>query len=285
MDLDYADDIVLLFSNHESAQTTMDKLCEVIPRFGMHFAPSKCKVMLQDLPQLASPLKLRGEELSVVDHFTYLGSCVSNDGSITNEITSRISKARVAFASLRHLWRQKRIPLHLKGRVYKTTVRAVLLYGCETWPIRAEDLKRLKTFDNRCLRNIANINWRQRVRNEDLYKRIFGEDRYCSLHQQMQLCRTRWLGHVLRMTDSRLPRKVLFSIPDPSWRKAQGGQPMTWKRDLKQTTQKLGTAGAIRLPGWGVRERPNTWLETLHDMASNRSQWRTCCHFLADRLS
>ena len=78
---------------------------------------------------------------------------------------ARISKARIAFANLRHLWRQKGISLSLKGRVYKTTVRAVLLYGSETWPLRVEDQRRLEVFDNRCLRSIAGVGWCQRLRN------------------------------------------------------------------------------------------------------------------------
>ena len=70
-----------------------------------------------------------------------MGNCVSCDGSLSNEIDARISKARIAFANLRHLWRQKGIRLSLKGRMYKTTVRAVSLYGSETWPFRVEDLR------------------------------------------------------------------------------------------------------------------------------------------------
>ena len=65
---------------------------------------------------LITPLKLQGTILEVLEQFRYLGSCVSSDGSLSNEI---------AFANLRHLWRQKGISLSLKGRVYKTTVRAV----------------------------------------------------------------------------------------------------------------------------------------------------------------
>ncbi|KER33519.1 hypothetical protein T265_00633 [Opisthorchis viverrini] len=72
----------------------------------------------------------------------------ASDCSVTDE-------ARAAFAKLRHLWRKNGLSLNLKGRVYQTTVRAVLLYGCETWPIRAAELRRLQVFDNRCLRTIA----------------------------------------------------------------------------------------------------------------------------------
>ena len=38
-DLDYADDIVLLFDLHDSAQSALDKMAEVTASFGMFFAP------------------------------------------------------------------------------------------------------------------------------------------------------------------------------------------------------------------------------------------------------
>ena len=96
--------------------------------------------MLHDVQNLRAPLTIQGEALEIVNRFTYLGGCLSSDCSVVSEVDARISKARVAFANLhlhtyihiRHLWRQKGISLSLKGRVYRTTVRAVLLYGSET---------------------------------------------------------------------------------------------------------------------------------------------------------
>ena len=49
--------------------------------------------MLQDVLGLNTPLTIQGEILEVVNHFTYLGSCVSTDCSISNETDARISKA------------------------------------------------------------------------------------------------------------------------------------------------------------------------------------------------
>ncbi|CAH8657628.1 unnamed protein product, partial [Dicrocoelium dendriticum] len=37
------------------------------------------------------------------------------------------------------------------------------MYGCETWPLRSADMKRLVTFDHRCLRSLAHIWWEHRV--------------------------------------------------------------------------------------------------------------------------
>ncbi|KER28131.1 hypothetical protein T265_04967 [Opisthorchis viverrini] len=84
----------------------LDELTKVIPSFGMHFAPTKCKVMLVDVQSLNTPLTIQGEVLEVVERFTYLGSCISSDCSVTEEVNARICKDRAAFANLRHLWRQ-----------------------------------------------------------------------------------------------------------------------------------------------------------------------------------
>ena len=82
----------------------------------MQFAPSKCKVLMQNCNQTGS-LLINGTRLDVVDSFTYLGSCISNDGRIGEEVGNRITKARATFAGLHHLWRQKGISLAFKARV------------------------------------------------------------------------------------------------------------------------------------------------------------------------
>jgi hypothetical protein len=248
----------------------------------MRFAASKCKVLLQDCDDHAD-LVLDNEVIEVVDQFVYLGSCISSGGSIGNEIATRISKARSVFANLGHLWRQRGLSLKLKGRVYKATVRAVILYGCETWPFRIEDLNRLEVFDHRCLRSIARIGWHERVSNAEVRRRIFGpENQASSIGYSLRMHRFRWLGHVLRMPAYRLPHRALFANPATNWRKVQGGQPMTWRREMKKATTKLATVGRVRLPGWGPRDSQNRWLETLGDMATNRVQWRECCRCLAE---
>ncbi|KER32547.1 hypothetical protein T265_01422 [Opisthorchis viverrini] len=120
-DLEYADDIALIFEDHSEAQTLLNKLTAIIPSFGMGLAPSTCKVLLQNVPSANISLTIQGELLEIVGNFTYLGSCISSDGIVSDEVSARISKARITFANLRHLWRQKGISLDLKGRVYQAT--------------------------------------------------------------------------------------------------------------------------------------------------------------------
>ncbi|CAH8565351.1 unnamed protein product [Heterobilharzia americana] len=96
-------------------------------------------------------LTIESEVVECVDHCTYLGSKINPGGLVADEISAKIQKARLAFANLRHLWRRRDIRLSIKGHVYCTAVRSVLLYGCETWPLKVEDMRRLQVFDHRCL--------------------------------------------------------------------------------------------------------------------------------------
>ena len=279
-DLEYADDIALLCEDTEAAQRVLDNLSVSVSYFGMTFAPQKCKVLLQDWPESMPELKLDNVPLEVVNKFVYLGSCFSSNG-LADEVTTRIAKARATFANLRHLWRRQDVSLQLKGRVYNTTVRAVLLYGCEAWPTRAEDLRRLSVFDHRCLRNIAGVWWEHRISNIEVRRRVFGTTKLCRpIDAVLDLHRLRWLRHVLRMPSHRLPHRALFAVPGPGWKRRLGGQRITWAKNMKQLTTRLSKAGRCRLPGWDVRDDPHTWLHTLADMAKNRSQWRLCCETL-----
>ncbi|VDO68553.1 unnamed protein product [Schistosoma margrebowiei] len=95
---------------------------------------------------------------------------------VSDEISARIRKARLAFANLRHLWRRRDIRLSIKGRLYCAAVRSVLTYGSETWPLRVEDTRKLLVFDHRCLRNIAGVCWDNRVSNSEVRRRVLGND-------------------------------------------------------------------------------------------------------------
>ncbi|VDP78471.1 unnamed protein product [Schistosoma curassoni] len=87
-------------------------------------------------------------------------------------------------------------------RVYCAAVRSVLLNGCETWPLRVEDSRKLLVFDYRCLRNIAGICWDHRVSNNEVKRGILGNDGKL-VDEVVNLHRLRWLGHVLRMPEHR----------------------------------------------------------------------------------
>lgn len=58
--------------------------------FETHFALSTCKVLLEDWIGLKPTVVLGGWELSEVDIFSYLGSCISSGGSKSEEVSLRM---------------------------------------------------------------------------------------------------------------------------------------------------------------------------------------------------
>ena len=51
---------------------------------------------------------------------------------------------------------------------------------------------------------------------------------------------------------------------------------MTWQRNMKSSTEGLSRIDKVRLAGGGPRDPSKLWLETLSDMVSSCSQWRSC---------
>ncbi|VDP39324.1 unnamed protein product [Schistosoma margrebowiei] len=256
-DLECADYIILFCDNAQDMRSALNQLAVSIRRYGMCFAPSKYKVLLQDWQDSNPVLTLDGEQIDVVKKFVYLGSCMSAGGGVSDEINARIVKAIAAYANLGHLWRLRDVSRAVTGRIYNVSVRAVLLYACETWPLRVEDVRR-------CLRRIADIR-NAEVRHHDN-----------AIGVTILKHRLRWLGHVLRMSSQRIPRRALFADAGTGWKKRRGGQYMTWCRGMKESYKGLACVGHSRLHGWGPRDGATQWLETLSDMAQNRSQWRSC---------
>ncbi|KAA3670945.1 cyclin-dependent kinase 9 [Paragonimus westermani] len=93
MDMEYADDIAIICEDSQEAQNTLDRLEALFLQFGMVFAATKRKVLLQDWQNATRPLTLGDDQLRVVDKFMYLGCCIGADG-MSHEVANRITKAQ-----------------------------------------------------------------------------------------------------------------------------------------------------------------------------------------------
>ncbi|VDO61486.1 unnamed protein product [Schistosoma margrebowiei] len=114
IDLEYADDIVLFGENADKMQSLLVAPSNNARMFGMRFSPPKCKLLPLDWSASTPELRIGSEVVERVDNFTYLGSLISPNGSVSDEISAQIRKARLAFANLRHLWRRRDIRLSIK---------------------------------------------------------------------------------------------------------------------------------------------------------------------------
>ena len=90
--------------------------------------------------------------------------------------------------------------------VYIACVISTLLYGSETCTTYAGQESRLNTFHLRSIRRILGISWLDEVTNADVLSRAGLHIMYTLLRQRRQ----RWLGHVRRMDDGRIPKYILY---------------------------------------------------------------------------
>ena len=201
----FADDCALMAHKESDLQSTVDKFAEASRLFGLTISLGKTEVLFQPAPASTSQppsISIEGTQLQTVDHFKYLGSIISNDGSLDKEITSRICKASQALGRLRvRVLNEHNIRLPTKLKVYKSVVLTSLLYGCESWTLYRRHLKQLENFHMRSLRSILNIRWQDKVTNIEVL------DRAESISIEAMILKTqlRWVGHVIRMDDQRLP--------------------------------------------------------------------------------
>ena len=81
-----------------------------------------------------------------------------------------------------------------------------------------------------------------------------------------------------------LSHRARFSIPQSGCKGRPGSQQMTRQREIKNAMVGLRRVGSSCLPGWGPKDNSARWPDTLKDMAMNREQWRSCCHFLSGHI-
>ena len=188
----------------------------------------------QDNGQEREPVKILGEELQRVHNFKYLGSSVEETGGMATEITQRVSEAWRNWKRCSGVLCDRRMPVKLKGKVYKTVVRPALLYGAETWATTRGQEARLEVNKMRMLRWMCGVTRRDNIRNEH----IIGTTRVVQASKKMTEKRLKWYGHVRRMKEEHIVRRMLdVDIPG---KRRRGRPSLRWKDACKRDMTQAG---------------------------------------------
>jgi hypothetical protein len=87
-----------------------------------------------------------------------------------------------------------------KLKIFNSNVKAVLLYGCETWKVTNSITQKLQSFINHCLRRILNVRWPEVISNIMLWETT-GEK---PIELQIKKRKWKWTGHTIRRTKMQL---------------------------------------------------------------------------------
>ena len=256
----FADDCALAALKEPDLQELASCLAEAARAFGMTISLRKTEAMLQPAPGLTPPeprIEIEGTTLDNVESFTYLGSCLTSNCSMDKEVSNRLAKAGASFGRLwTRVWGERGIKLSTKLAVYKAVVITSLLYGCETWTLYRKQIRALDQFHLRCLRRIMGISWEDKVSNPEVLRKA----KTTGIEALIMKAQLRWVGHVIRMDNTRLPKMIFFSELVSGTRNL--GRPLKRYKDCLKASLE---ACDISTLGW-------------ESLASDRSAWRLAVH-------
>ena len=127
------------------------------------------------------------------------------EGGTTTECKNRVRLAWNKWREVTGVIYDKKVPVKLKHKIYKTVIRPTMPYGAECWTIKKKDEMLMNKTEMRMLRWIPGVSLREHKRNEEIREAATVQPIATHLMQK----RLRWHGHVRRRDESRMTRTVL----------------------------------------------------------------------------
>ncbi|KAK3545262.1 hypothetical protein QTP70_002697, partial [Hemibagrus guttatus] len=190
----FADDIVICSESREQVEENLERWRFALERRGMKVSRSKTEYMCVNEREGSGTVRLQGEEVKKVQEFKYLGSTVQSNGECGKEVKKRVQAGWNGWRKVSGVLCDQKISARIKGKVYRTVVRAAMLYGLETVSLRKRQESELEVAELKMLRFSLGVTRLDRIRNEY----IRGTAHVGRLGDKVREARLRWFGHVQR---------------------------------------------------------------------------------------
>ena len=132
--LRYADDTTFVARSKEELKSLLIKVKEESEKVGLKLNIQKTKIMA------SGPItswEIDGETVETATDFIFLGSKITADGDCSHEIKRHLLLGRKVMTNLDGIFKSRDIILPTKVRLVKAMVFPVVMYGCESWTVRA----------------------------------------------------------------------------------------------------------------------------------------------------
>jgi hypothetical protein len=125
----------LLGDNTDTMKINTGTLTDASKEVGLEINVEKTKYML--LPRHQNAGQNRDKEIAHrsfenVSQFKYLGTRVTNQNSIHEEIKRGLNSGNACYHSVQYLMSSRLLTKNLKITIYKTIILPVVPYGCKT---------------------------------------------------------------------------------------------------------------------------------------------------------
>ena len=139
------------------------------------------------------------------------------DGGCKRYVVHRMNEGCTAWRELKIVLSNRGMGMKAKQCLYKGVIVPTALCGAEAWGMRSAERRKVNVLETKCLRSFVGVSRMNKVRNEEVRMRPGIERELASRADQRVL---RWFGHVERMDEYRMARKVLMA--EVSGRRVRG---------------------------------------------------------------
>ena len=112
------------------------------------------------------------ETVETVTDFILEGSKITADGDCSHETKRHLLLGRKAMTNLDSILKSRDIILPTKVHLVKALVFPIVMYGCESWPIKKAERQRIDAFELWCWRRLLRVPWTARRSNNSILKEI-----------------------------------------------------------------------------------------------------------------
>ena len=139
------------------------------------------------------------------------------------------------FRECGELLRGRRFSLRMKGMIYRSCVKSVMLYESETWCLRESEMAILKRTERAMVRSMCGVKLVDRKNTEDLME-MWGLKK--TLDRMAMANGVRWYGHVIRRDDDNILKKAMMM--EVKGKRKRGRPKLTWRRQVEESVKKVG---------------------------------------------
>lgn len=252
----YADDLAIMANTYRSMVEVFVALESRAKQVGLKINENKTKYMrMSRNTRVRSPQNITIADFNFegVENFKYLGILLRNDNSMHHCVQDRIRAGNACYFAHKKLLQSKLLSKKLKTSLYKTIIRPIVTYGCEVWSLTTTDEKNLRIFERKIIRKIYGARLENgiyiRRTNEEINAILEDED----IVRFAKAQRIRWLGHLVRMDDSRKQKRTFNGNPEST--RTRGRPRIRWIDGVTNDIQKLN-------------------VQNWRNAAQDRTEWR-----------
>ena len=139
-----------------------------------------------------------GKQWKQVTDFLFLGSKITVNGDCSREIKRHLLLGKKAMTNLDSILKSRDITLLTKVHTVRAMVSPVVIYGCESWTIKAE-CQRIDAFELWYWKRLLSVPWTARRSIQSILKEISPE---YSLEGLMLKQKLQYFGHMMQRASS-----------------------------------------------------------------------------------